>query len=160
MRALWKRKRENNVELMELFRSGAKCIEASGDNTASGLDIDKIAKALGNMLSHKDGTLDLSPVMIGLSKNGLGDIVNSWMGTGANLTILPQQISVLLGEERVSSFASELGISMESAEAALAEALPKVVDQATGGSDSIVDEMLSQANSAQGAMELLGKMFR
>ncbi|MDD2451373.1 MAG: YidB family protein [Sulfurovum sp.] len=145
---------------MELFRSGAKCMEASSESAVRGMDIEVIAKALGNMLSHKDGTLDLSPVMIGLSKNGLGDIVNSWMGTGANLTILPDQISVLLGEERVSSFASELGISRESAEAALAEALPKVVDQATGGSDSIVDEMLGQANSAQGAMELLGKMFR
>lgn len=98
--------------------------------------------------------------MIGLSKSGLNDIVNSWMGNGANLPILPAQVAVLLGEERVSRFASELGISRQSAEKALAEALPKVVDRATGGSDSIVDEMLGQSNSSQGAMELLGKMFR
>ncbi|MDD3591519.1 MAG: YidB family protein [Sulfurovum sp.] len=145
---------------MELFKSGAKCIAASGDNAASGLDIDKIAKALSTMLTHKEGTLDLSPIMIGLSKSGLSDIVNSWMGTGANLPILPEQIVTLLGEERVGRFSDQLGISKESAQQALAEALPRVVDQATGGSESIVDEMLGQAGSSQGAMEMLSKMFR
>lgn len=145
---------------MEFFRTGARFIEASSDSETTGLDIEVIASALANMLSHKDGTLDLSPIMIGLSKSGLSDIVNSWMGNGANLPILPEQVAVLLGEERVSRFASELGISRQSAEKALAEALPKVVDQATGGSDTIVDEMLGQSNSSQGAMELLGKMFR
>lgn len=145
---------------MELFRTGARFIEASSDSETTGVDIELIASALADMLSHKDGTLDLSPIMIGLSKSGLNDIVNSWMGNGANLPILPAQVAVLLGEERVSRFASELGISRQSAEKALAEALPKVVDRATGGSDSIVDEMLGQSNSSQGAMELLGKMFR
>ena len=148
------------MELMELFRTGARFIEASSDSATTGLDIDVIANALANMLSHKDGTLDLSPIMIGLSKSGLSDIINSWMGNGANLPILPEQIVALLGEERVSRFADELGISQESATSALAEALPKVVDQATGGSDSIVDEMLGQSGSSQGAMEMLSKMFR
>ncbi|MDM5271167.1 YidB family protein [Sulfurovum sp. zt1-1] len=145
---------------MELFRTGARFIEASSDNDLPGFDIDEVASALSNMFSHQDGTLDLSPIMIGLSKSGLSDIVNSWMGNGINLPILPEQIVTLLGEERVSRFADELGISQESAASALAKALPKVVDQATGGSDSIVDEMIGQAGSSQGAMELLSKMFR
>jgi uncharacterized protein YidB (DUF937 family) len=145
---------------MELFRSAAKGIEASSESATTGVDIDRIVNALAHMLSHKDGTLDLSPIMIGLSQSGLSEIINSWMGNGANLPILPEQILTLLGEERVSRFAGELGISQESATSALAEALPKVVDQATGGSDSIVDEMLGQASGSQGSMEMLSKMFR
>jgi len=145
---------------MELFRRGAKCIESSSESPVRELDIEEIAKALSNMLTHKEGTPDLSPIMIGLSKSGLGDIVNSWMGTGANLPILPEQIVTLLGEERVSRFSNQLGISKESAQKALAEALPRVLDQATGGSESIVDEMLGQVGSSQGAMEMLSKMFR
>ncbi|UFH60531.1 YidB family protein [Sulfurovum mangrovi] len=145
---------------MDLFRSAAKCIEAGSESATTGVDIDQIANALAHMLSNKEGTLDLSAIMIGLSKSGLSEIINSWMGNGANLPILPEQVVTLLGEERVSRFAGELGISEESATSALAEALPKVVDQATGGSDSIVDEMMGQASSSHGSMEMLSKMFR
>lgn len=145
---------------MELFRVGAKSIEGSSEGTSTGMDMEVIANALADMLSHKDGTLDLSPIMIGLSKSGLSEIINSWMGNGANLPILPEQILTLLGEESISRFANQLGIPEESAQSALAEALPKIVDLATGGSDSIVDEMLGQASGSQGSMELLGKMFR
>ena len=56
--------------------------------------------------------------------------------------------------------ASELGISQESAANALAETVPQVVDQATAGEGTIMDEMLSNAGGPNGAMEMLGKMFR
>ena len=145
---------------MALFMLAARCIEMSSESATIGLDREKIANALANMLSNKEGTLDLSPIMIGLSKSGLSEIINSWMGNGANLPILPEQVVTLLGEERVNRFSDELGISLESAQAALSAALPQVVDMATGGSETIVDEMLGQVSGSQGTMEMLSKMFR
>lgn len=148
------------MELTELFKMGARLIEGNSDEATTGLDIDQIANALSGMFATAEGTLDLSPIMKGLSQSGLGDIVSSWLGNGENLPISAEQIASLLGDENIVQFAQRLGISVSSAQNALRDALPQVVDRATGGGDSIVDEMLGQVGGAQGAMELLGKMFR
>ena len=70
-----------------------------------------------------------------------------------------EQITVLLGSDKVSEFASQLGLSQESAAGALADVLPQVVDQATSGEGTIMDEMLAQVGGPKGAMDMLGKMF-
>jgi len=82
------------------------------------------------------------------------------LGNGENKSISIEQITVLLGSDKVSEFASKLGISQESAAGALADALPQVVDQATAGESTIMDQMLGQAGGSKGAMDMLGKMFR
>jgi hypothetical protein len=38
--------------------------------------------------------------------------------------------------------------------------LPNVIDKATSGEGSIIDNMLDQVGGAEGAMNMLGKMFR
>jgi len=95
-----------------------------------------------------------------LSQNGLGEIVGSWLGNGENKSISADQITDLLGSDKISEFASQLGLSDESAKGALADALPQVVDQATSGEGTIMDEMLAQVGGPQGAMDMLSKMFR
>ena len=70
------------------------------------------------------------------------------------------QITDLLGSDKISEFASSLGLSEESAKGALAEALPQVVDQATQGDGNIMEEMLAQVGGTGGAMDMLGKMFK
>ena len=65
-----------------------------------------------------------------------------------------------LGADKVSEFASSLGLSEESAKGALADALPNVVDKATEGGDSIVEDMLAQVGGVDGAMGMIGKMFK
>lgn len=148
------------MELMDLLKAGATLIQNNSDDTTTGLDIGDIANALSKMVSNSEGTLELSSIMSGLSQNGLGEIVGSWLGNGENLPISAEQITALLGGDKVSQFASELHISQESAAGALADALPQVVDQATSGENTIVDEMLNQVGGAQGAMDMLSKMFR
>jgi len=98
--------------------------------------------------------------MSGLSENGLGEVVGSWLGNGENSAISMDQVTDLLGSDKISEFASSLGISEESASGAIADALPQLVDGATSGEGSIVDEMLEQVGGASGAMDMLGKMFR
>ena len=94
-----------------------------------------------------------------MASNGLGDIVGSWMGNGENASISMDQITDLLGSDKISEFASSLGLSEESAKSALADALPQVVDQATQGDSNIMEEMLAQVGGGKGAMDMLGKMF-
>ncbi|RUM76758.1 MAG: hypothetical protein DSZ12_01315, partial [Sulfurovum sp.] len=125
-----------------------------------GLDTNDIAGALGGLLGNSEGGLDLSSLIGGLSENGLGEVVGSWLGNGENASISIEQITDLLGSEKISEFASQLGLSEESAKGALADALPQVVDQATSGEGSMVEDLLAQVGGASGAMDMLGKMFR
>jgi uncharacterized protein YidB (DUF937 family) len=62
---------------------------------------------------------------------GLGDVVSSWIGTGANLPVSADQLQEVLGGERIGQFASMLGVSHEEAGSQLADLLPGVVDKLT-----------------------------
>ncbi|MBT8349322.1 MAG: DUF937 domain-containing protein, partial [Sulfurovum sp.] len=135
-------------------------IQGNSDDATTGLDVNDIAKALNHLVGNGQGGLNLATLVGGLSQNGLGEIVGSWLGNGENKSISIEQLTTLLGSEKVSAFASELGLSQESAAGALAEALPQVVDKATAGEGTIMDEMLGQVGGPSGAMDMLGKMFR
>jgi len=147
--------------MTDLLNMGASLIQGNSDDATTGLDTDAISKALGNLLGGgEDGGLDLSQIVSGLSENGLGSIVGSWLGNGENEAISLDSISDLLGSDKISEFASNLGISEDSAKGALADALPNVIDKATSGEGSIIDDMLSSVGGVDGAMNMLGKMFR
>ena len=148
------------MELTDLFKIGASLIQGNSDDATTGINTDDITSALSKLIGNGQGSLDLGALVSGLSQNGLGEIVGSWLGNGENKSISMDQITDLLGSDKVSEFASELNISEESAKGALADSLPQVVDQATAGEGSIMDEMLAQVGGPQGAMEMLGKMFR
>jgi uncharacterized protein YidB (DUF937 family) len=146
------------MELMDMLKMGATLIEGNDDQATTGLDITKIAEALSSLISNNEGGLDLAALVSGLSQNGLGDIVGSWLGNGENKAIAADDVTVLLGEDKVDIFARELGIDLDSAKKALADSLPHVVDRATAGEHSIIEEMMG--GSGKNAMDMLGKMFR
>ncbi len=147
------------MDLMDLLKVGGSLIQGNSDDATTGLDVGDIANALGGLLGNSEGGLDLSSLVSGLSQNGLGEIVGSWLGNGENASISLDQVKDLLGSDKITEFASQLGLSEESAAGALADALPQVVDQATSGENSIVEEMLAKVGGAEGAMNMLGKMF-
>ena len=66
-----------------------------------------------------------------LTSNGLGDIVNSWVGTGKNLPITPAQITQGLGGKMISQIASQAGLTPEAVTTQLAQLLPQIVDKLT-----------------------------
>ncbi|SFV50297.1 protein of unknown function DUF937 [hydrothermal vent metagenome] len=147
------------MDLMDLLKVGGSLIQGNSDDATTGLDVGDIANALGSLLGNSEGGLDLSSLVSGLSQNGLGEIVGSWLGNGENASISLDQVKDLLGSDKITEFASQLGLSEESAAGALADALPQVVDQATSGENSMVEEMLAKVGGAEGAMNMLGKMF-
>jgi len=148
------------MQITDLLKVGAALIQGNSDDATTGLNVDDIAKALDGLVGDGQGGVNLIPFVSGLGENGLGAIVGSWLGNGENTSISMEQITELLGSEKVSEFASTLGLSEESAQNALSEVIPQVVDTATSGEGGILDEMLEQAGGPQGAMEMLGKMFR
>lgn len=148
------------MDLMDLLKVGGSLIQGNSDDATTGLDVGDIASSLGGLLGNSEGGLDLSSLVSGLGSNGLGEIVGSWLGGGENASISPDQVTDLLGADKISEFASSLGLSVDSAKTALADALPQVVDQATSGEGSMVEDLLAQVGGASGAMDMLGKMFK
>lgn len=73
----------------------------------------------------------LSSIVKGFEQQGLGNLVSSWVGTGQNLPISPEQLQRGLGSDRVRQLAQAAGVTEGTAASALSGLLPKVIDQLT-----------------------------
>jgi uncharacterized protein YidB (DUF937 family) len=73
----------------------------------------------------------LSSLVSNAHSEGLGHIVGSWIGTGSNQAVSPDQVQRLVGQDRISQFASQAGVSSGVAGVALARILPVLVDRLT-----------------------------
>jgi uncharacterized protein YidB (DUF937 family) len=73
----------------------------------------------------------LSGLVHAFQAKGLGDIVASWVGTGANLPISAAQIQQAFGSAGIQQLAEKAGLSPEATSSKLAEILPATVDSLT-----------------------------
>jgi len=94
-----------------------------------------LAGSILSMLAGQGGQAQggLAALVKAFGDKGLGDIVGSWVGTGANLPISPQQIQQGLGAQELQALAAQHGLSPDGAAQALARLLPGIVDKLTPG---------------------------
>ena len=64
-------------------------------------------------------------------RGGLEEIIQSWIGTGENKAITPNQLHSALGPETVDSLAKDSGLPREDLLSQLARLLPDVIDNLT-----------------------------
>lgn len=64
-------------------------------------------------------------------KAGLGQQMDSWIGTGQNLPIGADQISNVLGSDKIKDIAAQLGMSHGDVSGGLADMLPQLIDKIT-----------------------------
>jgi uncharacterized protein YidB (DUF937 family) len=114
--------------------------------------------ALGSILGENGG-IDIASLVQKAQQSGIMEIVSSWIGSGENAPIDPDSVAELVSYEKVQAFAQQLGISEESAKQALADALPKVVDEATNEEPSLAEQLLEQVGGIEGAMNMIKKFF-
>ncbi len=148
------------MDFSNILSMGASLIQNNSDEATTNIDGDTISSALGNLIGDGNGGMDLGSLVSNFSSNGLGDVVTSWLDSGENSPISADNISDLFSSDKISEFASSLGLSEESAKSAIADALPNLVDSATTGEESIVSQMLDSVGGKEGAMNMLGKIFR
>jgi uncharacterized protein YidB (DUF937 family) len=65
------------------------------------------------------------------TRGGLGNVVNSWVGTGQNLPISPDQLGQVLGSDQLTGMARQLGMNQGDLLGQLSQMLPQVVDKLT-----------------------------
>jgi uncharacterized protein YidB (DUF937 family) len=90
-----------------------------------------LATDLLGMVSGSGPSGGLAGLVNAFNQKGLGDVVSSWVSTGRNLPISPEQIQNVLGSSRIQALAAKAGIDPAKASAAIAQILPHLVDMAT-----------------------------
>jgi uncharacterized protein YidB (DUF937 family) len=110
--------------------------------------------AVAGMLSDKQSG-GLTGLVTNFQKNGLGDVVSSWISTGKNLPISADQIQRVFGNQQVSQIAQKVGIEPEKVSSALASVLPGLVDKLTpNGKVPNEDVLLEGLNLLKGKFGL------
>lgn len=146
---------------MDLMKLGTQLILSKlGGNANEG----GIASALSSLLGGSDsgeGGLDLGSLVSGMlsksggeSGGGIADLVGSWLGDGDNEAVSGNQIKDMLGGDKISEFASKLGIGEDEAADSLAEAVPQMVDKGSSGGS-----LLDAVGGLSGAIDLAKKFL-
>jgi uncharacterized protein YidB (DUF937 family) len=66
-----------------------------------------------------------------LESKGLGGAVQSWIGTGPNQAISPDQVHQALGPDTVKELAAKIGLSPDDLAQKLSQILPQAIDKLT-----------------------------
>lgn len=83
------------------------------------------AEAPGGDLGGLDGLVDR------FRQGGLGDVMESWIGHGANRPVAPDQLARALGPDTLDTLQSQTGMDRQALLSQLARALPEVVHALT-----------------------------
>ena len=86
---------------------------------------------LGGALAGLGGSGGIGGLLAQLRSEGLGDVVDSWIGKGSNLPIDPAQLQSALGPGRLGSLASSIGLPIAQILPMLAGILPGLIDRIT-----------------------------
>jgi uncharacterized protein YidB (DUF937 family) len=75
----------------------------------------------------------LQGVVNEFERNGLGPTVQSWVGTGDNHPISPDDVHRAIGPDLLQQLAAKSGMSVQDLAKALSQVLPQAVDKMTPG---------------------------
>ena len=99
--------------------------------------------AIGNVMESLIGggdKMDIGGLVSGLQSKGLGDVAESWLGDGANKAISASQLKDVIGADKISAAAAQLGADEGSLLDSLKDALPQMVDKSSKGG-SLLDSV-------------------
>lgn len=133
------------MDMMDVVKAGLGGLTGAGGGQTA------LLNAALSLLGGQGG--GLNGLVQAFSKQGLGDVANSWVGTGQNLPISADQIHKVLGAQEVSRFAAQAGVAPEAAGSTLAALLPTLVDKLTP------DGQLPAGGQLPG-LDVLAKLFK
>lgn len=139
---------------MDLMKLGTQLVMAKlGGNASEG----GVTSALSSLLGgSSESGIDFGSLISNITEKGGGlqDILGSWLGDGDNEAVSGSQIKDMLGSDKITEFASQLGIDEDSAADTLAEAVPQMVDNGSSGGS-----LLDSVGGIEGAIGLAKKFF-
>ena len=107
-----------------------------------------------SMLQQQGG---LDNVLGKFREAGMGSQADSWVSTGQNMDISPNQLEQALGSDALSDIAAKLGMSQDQAGSAMSQVLPELINQLTPQGQVTPD---SENALADGLNALAGSLGR
>lgn len=128
------------MDMMDLLK-GANSI--LGDKSGE-VNMGNLAGSVLGMLSKDKG--GIGGLLVQFQNNGLGDVAKSWVSSGNNLPVSPEQLLGVFGQEKVGAMAKESGMDLQKFLPILTAALPVIIDKLTpdGEVNDKSDSMLEQ----------------
>lgn len=105
--------------------------QAQGSDSGGAAMLMQIVAA---MLAHQGGAGGaggLAGLAEQFQRGGLGDVMNSWIGTGQNLPVSPDQLGGVLGGDLLGQITRHTGMSQGDVLGQLSQVLPQMVDRVT-----------------------------
>lgn len=106
-----------------------------------------------SMLQQQGG---LGGVLGKFREAGMGAQADSWVGTGQNMNISPNQLEQVFGSGALSDIASKLGMSQDQAGSAMSQVLPELINQLTPQGQVTPDSENSVAEGLDALTRSLG----
>ena len=122
---------------------------AGGAGGAPGGLNDILKGGLGGLLAGgAAGTVlsgGLNDLLKRLQQSGQGDVAKSWVGTGPNKAISPDDLASALGADQVNALSAHSGLAQNDLLESLSQYLPQVVDHLTPNGRMPTDQELSRS---------------
>jgi uncharacterized protein YidB (DUF937 family) len=134
------------MSLLESLLGGA--LRGAGQDAAPGSAFNAsspLLQILLQMLSSGGQFGGIEGLTRQFQQAGLGQQMGSWISTGQNLPISPEQLEQVFGRGGLEQMAGQAGMNTQDFGGALAETLPQIIDRATpqgevpqGGLDDVL----------------------
>ncbi len=106
---------------------------AGGAAGAGGGQAELLRLVMSLLADNGQGGGGLAGLMEKFQSAGLAEQMNSWVGTGQNLPVSPDQLQGVFGNDQMSQMAERMGLSTGDLGTQLSQMLPQAVDQLTPG---------------------------
>lgn len=110
---------------------------------------DDLMSSIMQLLGGQGG---LQNLISQFDSKGLGDVIGSWVGTGQNKSISPDQLQNVFGSDALGGIASKLGLNVNDLTGQLSNLLPGVVDKLTPEGKVPEGDILNQASDLFGGL--------
>jgi uncharacterized protein YidB (DUF937 family) len=114
------------MDVMNLVSQVAGAAMSSGQEGGGNA---AMMNAIAGMLGQQSGGME--GLVQAFSQNGMAEQVQSWVGTGENMPISPDQVQNVLGGDMIANLAAQVGVSPEMASTVVAQVLPLLINQLT-----------------------------
>ncbi len=109
----------------EIVKSAIGASNTSGETETQSQNLLNGALAMLQAMGGIDGLVKK------FQQSGLGDLAASWVGTGENKSILPDQLASIFGKDQIAALAQQVGIPESQGASVLSQILPAMVDKLT-----------------------------
>jgi uncharacterized protein YidB (DUF937 family) len=106
-------------------------IGALANSNGRGYAHNPALNAVVGMLANNSQIGGLEGLINRMQQRGLGEVASSWISTGQNLPISPDQLKSVLGKDVLEGLAEQFDLTHSDVAGQLSQLLPQVIDKLT-----------------------------